>query len=225
MVSAYIMQKNVLAISDMTVLDSLTATTVSNEAIRRLLRRGGATRCSAHGIQEIRAFLFTHLCQLIRDAFIYAKHEGTLCVTGFHIECAVKLQLGCSRLYGFSSPALYMVPDANAHLCNKRVLTATGPALSVWGAVREAQDQQHEHGLLIRCKPFKELVQQIGLGFAKSTWHVVFQEIAITALQTKVEDYVVGLIKDSLHQSIHAQRTLMFPKDFHLALRMRGERH
>ena len=86
MVSAYIMQKNVLAISDMTVLDSLTATTVSNEAIRRLLRRGGATRCSAHGIQEIRAFLFTHLCQLIRDAFIYAKHEGTLCVTGFHID-------------------------------------------------------------------------------------------------------------------------------------------
>ena len=240
--------RDIRAASDMKELDSLMAKTISNEAIRRLLRRGGAVRCVASSYHQIRAFIFLHLCKLIHDAFIYAEHEGTVCITGFHIECAVKLQRG-RRLYSFSSPAIYTVPDPDAHLSKAKVLVAkhVNPlmeditigrlqvpgTLITAGALFEVRFWQHEHGLLIRCQPFKKLVQQIGLGFVSDSGlnqedaskSMVFQQMAITALQTEVENYAIGLIEDTLLAALHGPRcNLMFDKDFALAFRIRGER-
>jgi len=49
--------------------------------------------------------------------------------------------------------------------------------------------------------------------------------MAITALQTEVENYAIGLIEDTLLAALHGPRcNLMFDKDFALAFRIRGER-
>ena len=89
---------------DMEQLYSVAASTISNPAIRRLMRRGGVSRFSNLCYKEIRGILFVYLCRLICDAHTYAAHSGSpgtdkfLSITNWHIECAVKLQPG-RRLY------------------------------------------------------------------------------------------------------------------------------
>ena len=207
--------------SDMKELDSLTARMISNEAIRRLLRHGGVVRCGAYSYHRIRSVLFVHLCQLIHDSFIYADHKYSLCITAFHIECAVKLQPG-RRLYGFSDCALHVDQlDPNVHLYKVKFLEAKGylsnpskpfPRAGGWIlALKEVLVRQREQQLMIRCQPFQKIVQQIGLGFAGNgiaAKSMVIEKMAITALQEKVEHYVVGLIQHALLQSLHAHRNL-----------------
>jgi histone H3 len=51
-----------------------------------------------------------------------------------------------------------------------------------------------------------------------------FQKLALEALQHAVEAYLVGLFEDANLCAIHAKRVTVFPKDIHLARRIRGER-
>jgi histone H3 len=47
---------------------------------------------------------------------------------------------------------------------------------------------------------------------------------AISAIQEAAEMYMVGVFEDAQLCSIHAKRVTIFPKDIHLARRIRGER-
>lgn len=49
------------------------------------------------------------------------------------------------------------------------------------------------------------------------------QSSAIYALQESTETYIVGLFDDAYACANHAKRVTVMPKDFHLALRLRGD--
>jgi histone H3/H4 len=51
-----------------------------------------------------------------------------------------------------------------------------------------------------------------------------FQSSAISALQEASEAFLVGIFEDTNLCAIHAKRVTIFPKDIHLARRIRGER-
>jgi histone H3 len=56
-------------------------------------------------------------------------------------------------------------------------------------------------------------------------WHQIrFQSHALLAIQEASEAYLVALFQDANLAAIHAKRVTIFPKDIHLARRIRGER-
>ena len=51
---------------------------------------------------------------------------------------------------------------------------------------------------------------------------VRWQSLAVEAMRTAAEDYLVRLFEDANLCCIHAKRVTLMPKDIHLALRIRG---
>lgn len=87
--------------------------------------------------------------------------------------------------------------------------------------LREIRRYQKSTELLIRKLPFQRLVREIAQNFKSD---LRFQSAAISALQEASEAYLVGLFEDTNLCAIHAKRVTIFPKDIHLARRIRGER-
>ena len=88
-------------------------------------------------------------------------------------------------------------------------------------ALREIRKYQKSTELLIRRLPFQRLVREIAQDFKSD---LRFGQQAIMALQEASEAYLVGLFEDTNLCAIHARRVTIFPKDIHLARRIRGER-
>ena len=88
-------------------------------------------------------------------------------------------------------------------------------------ALREIRRYQKSTELLIRKLPFQRLVREIAQEYRSE---LRFQSSAIEALQEGAEAYLTGLFEDTNLIAIHAKRCTIFPKDMHLARRIRGER-
>ena len=86
-------------------------------------------------------------------------------------------------------------------------------------ALRDIRRYQKSTELLIRKLPFQRLVREIAAGISKD---LRFQSVAILALQSAAEAYLVGLMEDTNLYAIHARRVTIFPKDMQLARRIRG---
>ena len=71
---------------------------VSNEAIRRLMRRAGVTRCSINAYTAVRQILSDYLETLISNAMLHAEHRRGNVVTSSDVELAVQQHFG-RRLY------------------------------------------------------------------------------------------------------------------------------
>jgi histone H3 len=67
--------------------------------------------------------------------------------------------------------------------------------------------------------PFPRRGRAIAAGISKDRR---FQSVAILALQSAAEAYLVGLMEDTNLCAIHARRVTIFPKDMQLARRIRG---
>lgn len=88
-------------------------------------------------------------------------------------------------------------------------------------ALREVRKYQNSTDLLIPRAPFRRLVREIVVNL-KDTIRV--QRSALDALQEASESYIIGVLNDANLCTIHAKRVTLFPKDLHLAMRLRGER-
>lgn len=88
-------------------------------------------------------------------------------------------------------------------------------------ALREIRRYQKSTELLIRKAPFQRLVREIAQDYKTD---LRFQGSAVLALQEAAEAYLTGLMEDSNLCAIHAKRVTVYPKDLHLARRIRGER-
>lgn len=95
------------------------------------------------------------------------------------------------------------------------------------GALREIKKYQGSTELLIKKAPFRRLAREISGDVGNQShytngvrWHLH----ALLCLQEAIEDYFVKLCEDSNLNCIHRHRITVEPKDFQLALRVRGER-
>ncbi|CDW61275.1 Histone H3 [Trichuris trichiura] len=88
-------------------------------------------------------------------------------------------------------------------------------------ALREIRLFQKGTELLIRRRSFQRVVRDVAQRHGKP--ELKFQRIALEALQTAAEAYLIGLMEDTNLASIHAKRQTIMPRDMHLALRLRGE--
>ncbi|KAH3765208.1 Histones H3 and H4 [Pelomyxa schiedti] len=88
-------------------------------------------------------------------------------------------------------------------------------------ALREIRKFQKSTELLIRKAVFQRLVREIAQDYKTD---LRFESVAVTALQEAAEAYITGLYEDSNLCAIHAKRITIWPKDFQLARRLRGER-
>lgn len=88
-------------------------------------------------------------------------------------------------------------------------------------ALREIRRYQRTTELLIPRLPFQRLVREIASDFRDS---LLFQSVALSALQEATEAYLVGLFEDTNLCAIHAKRVTIMPRDIQLARRIRGER-
>lgn len=89
-------------------------------------------------------------------------------------------------------------------------------------ALREIRRFQKSTDLLVRKLPFQRLVREIAQEFKAE---LRFQGSAVMALQEAAEAYLVGMFEDANLCAIHAKRVTVMPSDFHLARKLRGERH
>ena len=88
-------------------------------------------------------------------------------------------------------------------------------------ALREIRRYQKSTELLLRKLPFKRLIQELSQDFMSD---LRVSASGLLALQQASEAYLVGIFEDSNLCAIHAKRVTIFPKDIHLARRIRGER-
>jgi histone H3/H4 len=87
----------------------------------------------------------------------------------------------------------------------------------------EIRRYQKSSDLLIRKLPFSRLVRQITKdNFSKPGEDFRWQSTAVLALQEAAEAYLVGTLEDANLCAIHAKRVTIYPKDMHLAKRIRG---
>jgi histone H3/H4 len=90
-------------------------------------------------------------------------------------------------------------------------------------ALMEIRRYQKSSDLLIRKLPFSRLVRQITKdNFSKPGEDFRWQSTAVLALQEAAEAYLVGTLEDANLCAIHAKRVTIYPKDMHLAKRIRG---
>ncbi|CDW58125.1 Histone domain containing protein [Trichuris trichiura] len=89
-------------------------------------------------------------------------------------------------------------------------------------ALREIRLFQKGTELLIRRRPFQRVVRDVAQRHGRP--ELKFQRIALEALQTAAEAYLIGLMEDTNLATIHAKRQTIMPRDLRLALRLRGDR-
>lgn len=87
--------------------------------------------------------------------------------------------------------------------------------------LREIRKYQRGTELLIKKRPFGRLVKEI-MGDINQELRV--QTVAVEALQTACESYLVTLFEDTNLCAIHAGRVTIQVKDLQLARRIRNER-
>jgi histone H3 len=88
-------------------------------------------------------------------------------------------------------------------------------------ALREIRKYQATTGTLIPKAPFRRLVREISSSVKET---IRMRSTAIEALQEAAESYIISVIGDANLCAIHAKRVTLFPRDLHLALKLRGER-
>ncbi|CDW54919.1 Histone domain containing protein [Trichuris trichiura] len=88
-------------------------------------------------------------------------------------------------------------------------------------ALQEIRIYQKGTELLIRRSPFQRVIRDIMQRLGRP--NLRFQRLALEALQTGAEAYLIGLMEDTNLACIHAKCQTIMPKDIKLALRLRHE--
>ena len=90
-------------------------------------------------------------------------------------------------------------------------------------ALREIRLFQKSTELLLRKSPFARLVREIAQDLYTRN-DIMWQSLAIQALQEAAEAYLVGLFEDTNIVAINSKRVTIFPRDMQVARRIRGLR-
>ena len=88
-------------------------------------------------------------------------------------------------------------------------------------ALREIRKFQKNGELIIPREPFHRVIREITHDYKADIRHT---GSAINATQEAGEQYLTGLMEDTVLCAIHAKRVTIQPKDIQLARRIRGER-
>uniref|UniRef100_A0A8C5ST14 Centromere protein A n=1 Tax=Laticauda laticaudata TaxID=8630 RepID=A0A8C5ST14_LATLA len=88
-------------------------------------------------------------------------------------------------------------------------------------ALQEIRKYQKSTDLLIAKLPFARVVREICLEFTRGV-DMMWQSMALLALQEAAEAFLVHLLEDAYLCTIHAKRVTLHPKDIQLARRIRG---
>lgn len=89
-------------------------------------------------------------------------------------------------------------------------------------ALKEIRKYQKSTELLVPKIRFQRLVREICQSVSMCNFDYRFRVNALEALHEAAEAYLIGLFEDSNLCAIHAQRVTLMPRDFHLAVRIRG---
>lgn len=87
-------------------------------------------------------------------------------------------------------------------------------------AIREIRRYQKSTNSLLRKLPFRRLVREIAQQHKPD---LRFKESALEALQEAAEAYLTAIFEDTNLCALHAKRVTIYPKDMHLAIRIRQE--
>lgn len=89
-------------------------------------------------------------------------------------------------------------------------------------AIMDIKRLQRTTDLMIRRRPFSQLVRETAQIFALKGQTYRFTADALEAMQEAAEDMLVHLMHDTNLCAIHAGRVTIMPKDMALARRLRG---
>ena len=102
--------------------------------------------------------------------------------------------------------------------------------------LKQVRKYQKTVDFLIPRLPFQRLVREISQDYKKECKHIKllqftrlkislgrWQSLALEALRTAAEDYLVKMFEDANLVCIHAKRVTVMPKDIQLVRRLRGE--
>ena len=110
----------------------------------------------------------------------------------------------------------WMKKSVWAHDANGKILRRAHPSTV---ALREIHFYQHTQVFLIATSAFQCVVREIAVDFkADFRW----QATALYYLQVAAEAYLVGFLCDTNLCVLHHKCCMIFPKDLHLARRLRG---
>lgn len=90
-------------------------------------------------------------------------------------------------------------------------------------ALREIRYFQKSTQLLLRKSPFARLVREIATEMHHRS-DIMWQSLALQALQEAAESYLTGLFEDTNLVAINSKRVTILPRDMQVARRIRGLR-
>ena len=90
-------------------------------------------------------------------------------------------------------------------------------------ALMEIRKYQRSTGLLLRHRPFSQLVREIAQLVRPGVDEFRWELKGMLALQEAAEMWLVGLFEDVNLCAIHAKRVTIMPRDMQLARRLRGD--
>ncbi|KAM3848036.1 histone H3-like centromeric protein A [Vipera latastei] len=88
-------------------------------------------------------------------------------------------------------------------------------------ALQEIRKYQKSTNLLIAKLPFSRVVREICLEYTRGV-DMMWQSMALLALQEAAEAFLVHLMEDAYLCTMHAKRVTLHPRDIQLARRIRG---
>ena len=213
---------------------------ITKPAIKRLSYRAGVRELSGLVYEESRGVLIVLLEGLLRSAILYMEYNKKVTVNEDMISAALLdrpnmsgewsaaaqtrkrstkppiLAKGCKFKTKNPRPA----PPADAPAPRRRRARRGVAALR---AIRYYQKQSS--CLLIPRASFQRLVRFLSRDFFRRRGGGPrFTKGALILLQYAVENYMVGLFEDAQLGAIHGKRVTIYPKDIHLARRIRRER-
>ncbi|KAG8347486.1 histone H3 variant [Trypanosoma vivax] len=87
--------------------------------------------------------------------------------------------------------------------------------------LREVRRYQGSTDFLIQRAPFRRFLREV-VSNLKDSYRM--SASCLEALQESTELYVTSVLADANLCTLHANRVTLFPKDIHLALKLRGDR-
>lgn len=190
-----------------------------NPQIKRLAYRAGATRISGLVYNEVRDILHKKLNTLVKNAIIYMENSRRKTLQVADVEHAIEHE--GMRIYGASTSDTKKRRSSKKSSAEKKTSAKKASSgkkrkyHSGTVALRNVRKQQKSTELVFSHIPFSRVIREIAQDYKTD---INFSSLAIDALQTYIEDYLVIILEDALLVSINCKRTTVEPKDLRIVM-------
>ena len=195
---------------------------ITKPAIKKLNYRAGVRQVSGLVYEEIRGVLKVWLEDILRNSVTVAEHDRKKTVDIKHVAAAFQAK-GISLVAGVNGlKTIKGITKPRKVTDEVKKPRRSKPGTRALRQIRKMQ--KYSDRLIIPQLPFSRLVREVGQDFKTQ---LRFAKEAVLALQLAAEEYLVGILRDSLEVALVTKggRGTVMPKHIQAVRTIREERY